>query len=234
MSSIRVAVVDDDGLIRDGLGAIFETQDDMELVGAAGDGNAGIALCDRVRPEIVLMDIRMPGLDGVSATAQIKERWPEIKVIVLTTFRDDAYIRSAIALGAEGYILKSSPADAIVENIRAVHRGATVLQSDVARTVGSMLTRGIDPASLPAGENGTTPGAVGDRDAGSDPLADLGLSPREREVLTLIAEGLSNKEIAASLNLSDGTVRNYISEILIKVDVRDRTQLAILYYKSLR
>ena len=234
MSSIRVAIVDDDGLIRDGLGAILETQDDIELVGAASDGDSGIALCDQARPQIVLMDIRMPGLDGVSAAAQIKERWPEIKIMMLTTFRDDAYIRSAIALGAEGYILKSSPADAIVESIRAVHRGATVLQSDVARTVGSMLSRGVDPESLPAGEKGATTETNNDPNAESAPLADLGLSPREQEILTLIAEGLSNKEIAASLNLSDGTVRNYISEMLVKTDVRDRTQLAILYYKSLR
>ena len=217
MNRIRVALVDDDALICDGLGAILETHDDIELVGSAENGEAGIALCRRAHPDVVLMDIRMPVLDGVAAAQRIKRTWPEMRVIMLTTFQDTASIRSAIALGVDGYILKSSSADTIVESVRAVYRGTTVLQDDVARTLGSMLT-------------GAT--AANARDTDRERLKALGLSPRELDILILIAHGHSNKEIAARLHLSDGTVRNYISDMLTKLDVRDRTQLAILYYRS--
>jgi DNA-binding NarL/FixJ family response regulator len=220
MDRIRVAVVDDDGLVRDGLGAILETHADIDFVGAAADGPAGVDLCDRVEPDVVLMDVRMPVADGVVATGRIKAAHPEIKVIILTTFDDSDYIRCAMDAGAEGYILKSSPADAIVESVRAVHRGTAVLQTEIARRLAGVL-RDLPRSSEVAG---------GSPAAGIDTL---GLSPREAEILTLIAEGLSNKEIAGRLNLSDGTVRNYVSEMLVKLDVRDRTQLAILYYRSL-
>ncbi len=220
MDKIRVAVVDDDGLIRDGLGAILETHDDMEFVGAAADGAAGVELCRRNAPDVVLMDVRMPVADGVAATARIKAELPHIKVIILTTFDDSDYIRGAIEAGAEGYILKSSAADAIVESVRAVHRGTTVLQTEIARRLAGVLRDPSGGGSDPGA--GATPGGI----------ATLGLAPREMEVLTLIAEGLSNKEIAGRLNLSDGTVRNYVSDMLVKLDVRDRTQLAILYYRS--
>lgn len=221
MDRIRVAVVDDDGLIRDGLGAILETHDDIEFVGAAADGAAGVELCRGSAPDVVLMDVRMPVADGVAATARIKAELPHIKVIILTTFDDSDYIRGAIEAGAEGYILKSSAADAIVESVRAVHRGTTVLQTEIARRLAGVMRD-------PDGGGASDPGA-GVKPAG---IASLGLAPREMEVLTLIAEGLSNKEIAGRLNLSDGTVRNYVSDMLVKLDVRDRTQLAILYYRS--
>ncbi|TVQ16941.1 MAG: DNA-binding response regulator [Spirochaetaceae bacterium] len=217
---MRVAVVDDDGLIRDGLGAILETHDDIEFVGAAGDGETGVELCRRANPDVVLMDVRMPGVDGVAATARIRAEQPQIKVIILTTFDDADYIRGAIDAGAEGYILKSSAADAIVESVRAVHRGTTVLQTEIARRLAGVRR---DSAGSEGGASGH----------GTPSIDALGLAPREAEILTLIAEGLSNKEIAGRLNLSDGTVRNYVSEMLVKLDVRDRTQLAILYYRSL-
>ena len=224
MVRIRVAVVDDDGLIRDGLGAILETHDDIEFVGAAADGAEGVDLCGRVTPDVVLMDVRMPGTDGVVATGRIKSAHPPIKVIILTTFDDADYIRGAMDAGAEGYILKSSPADAIVESVRAVHRGTTVLQTEIARRLAGTI-----------GPRAAAPGAGIGRGVGRPHgMSDaLGLAPRETEILTLIAEGLSNKEIAGRLTLSDGTVRNYVSEMLVKLDVRDRTQLAILYYRSL-
>jgi DNA-binding NarL/FixJ family response regulator len=220
MDRIRVAVVDDDGLIRDGLGVIIETHEDLEFVGSAADGEAGVTLCTSRQPDVVLMDIRMPALDGVGATTRIKECTPDVKVIVLTTFDDIDYIRGAMSAGAEGYLLKSSPADAIMESIRAVYRGTTVLQTEIARRLSSFVDH-------PRSDD--SPGAQADR----DPASRLGLSVREAEILTLIAEGLSNKEIAGRLHLSDGTVRNYVSEMLVKLDVRDRTQLAILYYRSL-
>lgn len=215
MHRIRVAAADDDGLVRDGLNAIVSTQADMEFVGAAEDGEGALSLCLRERPDALLLDVRMPKLDGVAATARIKAELPETKVIILTTFDDGDYIRGAIDAGAEGYLLKSSPAEAILESIRAVRRGTTVLQTEVARRLRSMLAAGPISSAPPA----TTGG--------------FGLSPRESEILTLIAEGLSNKEIAGRLGLSDGTVRNYVSDLLVKLDARDRTQLAILYYRSL-
>ena len=230
MDRIRVAVVDDDGLIRDGLGAILETHADIEFVGAAADGNAGVDLCRRANPDVVLMDVRMPVADGVVATGRIKAALPHIKVIILTTFDDADYIRGAMDAGAEGYLLKTSAADAIVESVRAVHRGTTVLQTEIARRLASTI--GCDaPAPGGGAVAGDAPAAGGDASGRSAPT--LGLAPREAEILTLIAEGLSNKEIAGRLNLSDGTVRNYVSEMLVKLDVRDRTQLAILYYRSL-
>ncbi len=210
MNAIRVGIADDDGLVRDGLGAILETHGDIDFVGSAADGEEAVALCRRENPDVMLMDIRMPVMDGVSATRAIKAE-TGVKVIILTTFDDSEYIRSAIALGAEGYLLKSSAADAIVESVRAVARGQTVLQNEVARHLGQIMQA-----------------------SPSTPTPALGLAPRENDILVLIAEGLSNKEIAAKLNLSPGTVRNYISEMLVKLDVRDRTQLAILYYRSLR
>ena len=221
MSKIRTGIVDDDGLIRDGLGAILETHEDIELAGTARDGEEAVELCERTRPDVVIMDIRMPVLDGVAATERIKRQWPDTKVIMLTTFLDGEYIRSAMAVGAEGYILKSSSADVIVESIRAVYRGTTVLQDDVARSLRSMLA--ADQVHR-----------QDQQDATRERLSAFAISPREFDVLTLIAQGLSNKEIAAELKLSDGTVRNYISEMLTKLDVRDRTQLAILYYRKLR
>lgn len=227
MERIRVAVVDDDGLIRDGLGAILETHGDIEFVGSAADGEAGVALCERLLPDVVLMDIRMPGTDGVGATVRIKKT-TDVKVIILTTFDDADYIRGAMEAGAEGYILKSAPADAIVESVRAVHRGTTVLHTEIARRLSAMIgpsiAEGVPVSAEPAARGGR-PAPAG--------LARLGLAPRELEILTLIAEGLSNKEIAGRLHLSDGTVRNYVSDMLVKLAVRDRTQLAILYYRSL-
>ena len=211
--SIRVAIADDDGLIRDGLGAILESYREIEVVGVAENGQQAVELCERERPDVVLMDIRMPVLDGVAATQRIKAESSATRVIILTTFDDGEYIRSAIALGAEGYILKSSPAEAIVESVHAVYRGHTVFQNDVARQLRGMIGHGASE---------------------SRSAKELHLAPRELEILTLIAEGYSNKEIAARLNLSDGTVRNYISGMLEKLEVRDRTQLAILYYRSLR
>ncbi len=207
---IRVAIVDDDGLVRDGLSAILDTHDDIAVVGTASNGQEGVSMCRTAQPDVVLLDVRMPVMDGVEATEQIKRHAPSVKIVILTTFNDTEYIRRAVSTGAEGYILKSSDADAIVESIRAVHRGHSVFQSEVADRLKSIISPGRGNASR-----------------------QLGLAPREAEILKLIAEGLSNKEIAGVLNLSDGTVRNYVSDMLVKLEVRDRTQLAIFYYRNI-
>lgn len=205
MKQYRVMICDDDALVRDGLSAILESYDDMIVAGIAEDGEQAVRLCRETSPDIILMDIRMPGTDGVRATGMIRKEFPGVKIMILTTFEDRDYIRSALSAGAHGYVLKSSPASSIVENIRTVCRGHTVLQENVARELPGMI-------SLPE-------------------VKIEGLSPREDEILKLIAQGFSNKEIASQLSISDGTVRNYISEILVKTGTRDRTQLAVLYYR---
>ncbi len=214
MGKILVAICDDDCLVRDGLGAIVNAQDDMSLIGTAADGDEVVAICQKNRPDVVIMDIRMTGTDGVTATSRIKAHDPTIKVVILTTFHDSDYVRGAMACAVDGYLLKNSPTEVILEAVRTAHIGAATFQSEIAVTVGKMISNTSAPSN-------------------DSRLMEL-LSPREREILTIIAEGFSNKEIAAHLQLSEGTVRNYISKMFEKTGARDRTQLAILYYKGNR
>ena len=199
---MKLIVVDDDGLIRDSLKLLLETEGDW-IVRTAPDGNAALELCHDERPDVALMDIRMPVCDGVAAIRRIKEAYPEVKIVMLTTFNDDGYIASAIDAGADGYLLKSTPADGIVERLRAVEKGAMVFDSGVNLTA---------------------------KKAASATFSEL--TERENEVLSLVATGLSNSEIASQLFLSQGTVRNTVSTILDKLDLRDRTQLAVHYWKN--
>jgi DNA-binding NarL/FixJ family response regulator len=198
--------VDDDGLIRDSLKLLFETKENWETR-AVCDGQAALEACGEALPDIILMDIRMPVCDGVEATRKIKAAYPGVKIIMLTTFTDDEYIAAALEAGAEGYLLKSTPADGIIERIRAVEKGAYVFDKGVKLT-----------AAKPAPE--PTPHCFPE------------LTERENEVLTHVAAGLSNNEIAEKLFLSRGTVRNCVSVILEKLDLRDRTQLAVFYWKN--
>ena len=205
---MKLLIADDDGLIRDSLKMM------LELTGGwtartASNGAEAIALCDREEPDIVLMDIRMPGCDGVEATRAIKLAHPDVKIIMLTTFSEEGYIAAAIDAGAEGYLLKSTPADGITERIRAVEKGAMVFDKGVRLSAQK--------------ERGSQPERKSQFDA---------LTQRENEVLALIATGLSNSEIAHKLYLSPGTVRNLVSGILEKLELRDRTQLAVYYWKN--
>ncbi len=206
---MKVLVVDDDTLIRDGLKILLELEEDFQVIGTAGNGYEAYEACRRDRPDLVLMDVRMPVMDGVLGTKLIKRDFPEIKVVILTTFKDDEYILEAIKSGAEGYLLKNQSSDNIVSSLRAVSQGNMVLEKEVAGTLSSKLKQGrqVTPASLD-------------------------ISPRELEVLKLVADGLSNKEISARLYLSDGTVRNYVTGLLEKLGLRDRTQLAIFYIRN--
>lgn len=206
---MRVIVVDDDALIRDSLTMLLELEADFEVIGAAVNGQEAFALCQKEQPDLVLMDIRMPVMDGVLGTKLIKEHFPAIKVVILTTFRDDEYIKEALKNGAEGYILKSQPADSIVDSLRAVGKGAIVLERAVASSLSAMLKEDEKKAG-----------------------ADLSLTDREMEILELVGQGLSNREIAETLFLSEGTVRNYVTVLLEKLNLRDRTQLAIFYLKN--
>ena len=201
---MKLIAVDDDGLIRDSLKLLLESEDGW-TVRTAADGDEALLLCHKEQPDVILMDVRMPVCDGVAATRLIKEAYPKVKIVMLTTFTDDGYISSAIDAGAEGYLLKSTPADGIVERIRAVEKGAMVFDKGVG-----LSAKKSDTISFPE------------------------LTERENEVLSLIAAGLSNGEIAEKIYLSQGTVRNTVSSILDKLDLRDRTQLAVHYWKNAR
>lgn len=205
---LKIIIVDDDALIRDSLTLILEMEADFQVVGTAANGQEAVALCGSTQPDLVLMDVRMPVMDGVLGTRRIREQYPDTKVVILTTFKDEAYIKEALKHGASGYILKSQPAESIVETLRAVARGNTVLESQVASSLTQMIREGKKMTQ-----------------------EDLQLTDREMAVLEMIAEGLSNREIAEKLYLSDGTVRNYITVLLDKLSLRDRTQLAIFYLK---
>ncbi len=206
---MKILIVDDDGLIRDSLKLLLGLEEDIEVIGTAKNGMEAFELCKANEPDIVLMDIRMPVMDGVLGTKLIKESFKNIKVVLLTTFKDDEYIREAIINGAEGYILKNQSSDSIIESLRTVYKGNTVFERDVVNAITGMMKE--DKKKSPS---------------------EFRLSDREFEVLALIADGLSNKEIADKLFLGEGTVRNYITNVLEKLELRDRTQLAIFYLKN--
>lgn len=207
---MKILITDDDTLIRDGLAMILETEEDMEIVGTASNGQEALSLCGKTHPDVVLMDIRMPIMDGVQATKNIKEQFRSVRVLLLTTFKDTDYIKSAIQYGADGYVLKSCGADKLVDSIRAVHGGNVVFEKEIA----SMLTN-----LMPKTEK-LTP-------------EKLGITEKEYEIMELVGRGLSNKEIAAQLFIGEGTLRNNISVLLEKLQLRDRTQLAIFYIRRL-
>lgn len=207
---MRVLIVDDDALIRDSLKMLLQMEPDIQVTGTAVNGQEALEKAGEQNPDLVLMDIRMPVMDGVISTKRIKETHPHIKIVILTTFKDDEYIKEALKNGAEGYILKSQPAESIIESLRAVAMGNTVLEANIAQSVKEMLQQQQAPK----------------------PPQDLNLTPRELEIMALVGEGLSNKEIAAKLFISEGTARNYVTALLEKLDLRDRTQLAIFYLKN--
>lgn len=210
---ISVLLVDDQRLLREGLRTLLELHGDMHVVGEAGDGREAERLVELLRPRVVLMDLRMPRQDGVTATGRITARWPEVQVLVLTTYADDELVFRSIAAGASGYLLKDVGSDALAEAIRAAVRGESPLQPSVARKLLRRLRADAAPAtgvpSLPAAQPGDA------------------LTMREVDVLRLLGTGASNREIAECLSLTEGTVKNYISAILAKTGTRDRTQAAL-------
>ncbi|KAB3533587.1 response regulator transcription factor [Alkaliphilus pronyensis] len=207
---MKVLIVDDDALIRDSLKIILELEDSFEVVGVAANGQEALNICSQKNVELVLMDIRMPVLDGVQATKEIKSRFNSIKVVILTTFMDDEYIKEALKNGAEGYILKSQSSDSIIESLKMVMMGNVVFEKDVVDTLKTIINKEKQKQEL-----------------------NFDLTNREMEIMKLVGEGLSNKEIAAKLFLSEGTARNYVTNLLEKLDLRDRTQLAIFYLKNI-
>lgn len=207
---IKILLVDDQNLIRQGLKALLELESDLEVVGEAENGEIALHLVEQLQPDVVLMDIRMPVMDGVAATREIQRRFAKIKVLVLTTFDDDEYVKAALHNGAMGYLLKDTPSEELAVAIRAVHKGYTQLGPGIVK---KLLTQQIP--NLTSTQSLSPPPILAE------------LTPREKEVLRLIATGANNREIAQTLYISEGTVKNHVTNILNRLNLRDRTQAAI-------
>jgi DNA-binding NarL/FixJ family response regulator len=209
--SPRVVIADDQALVRGGFRMILDAKEDMEVVGEAGDGGEAVALVERERPDVVLVDVRMPGMDGIEATRRIVTSGSPARVVVLTTYDADEYVFSALRAGASGFMLKDVRPPELVEAIRIVARGDALLAPSVTRRL-------LDRFA------GTLPD-------GAEPSPDLSeLTDREREVLRFVALALSNAEIAARLHLTEATVKTHVSSVLRKLGLRDRVQAVVLAY----
>ncbi|MGH2493586.1 MAG: response regulator [Ktedonobacteraceae bacterium] len=225
---IRVLIVDDQTLVREGFRKLLELEPDFEIAGTAGDGEAALILVERlyeqaIPPDVILMDIRMPRMDGIVATRAIKERWPGAHIVILTTFDDTELIHAGLRAGALGYSLKDITADELAMTVRTAARGQVLLQPDIASKVFSAFA----PAR-PSSPTPNYPAAPTSAPTYIDPTTNLEpLTEREREILSLVARGASNRQIAENLYLTEGTVKNHMSNILSKLGVRDRTQAAI-------
>lgn len=208
---IRVLLVDDQRLMRDGMRTLLSLEEDLEVVGEAGDGQEGVRLALQRRPDVILMDIRMPGMNGVDATGAIRRALPQSKVLILTTFDDDAMVMDALLEGASGYLTKDLPAEEIALAIRSVQSGGVIMPPPIAAKVVAELAR-----RTPAGAR------AGQRESALPELTD-----REREVLHLLGQGFSNKELAEALHITEGTAKNHVSSVIEKLGLRDRTQAAL-------
>ena len=213
---IRVLLVDDQSLLRMGFRLILEAEPDIEVAGEAGDGATGVSMAAALRPDVVLMDVRMPGMDGIAATAAITAAGPASRVLILTTFDLDQYVFAGLKAGASGFLLKDAPPAELLSAVRTVAAGDAVLAPSATRRL-------IDQFAplLP------DPGRQQDRDALLSQLTD-----RERDVFAELAAGRSNREIAAALYLSEGTVKIHVGRILAKLGLRDRVQAVVLAYES--
>jgi DNA-binding NarL/FixJ family response regulator len=207
MYAVKIVICDDQAIIRDGLELLLKLESDMEIVGLAQNGIDALELVEKFHPDLVLMDLKMPGLNGVEATRQICADFPQVKVLILTTFDDDNWLFDAIRAGASGYILKDTPRQKVIEAIRGTVNGQSFLDPSVT---GKVLNQLANRQELP------------------ESLLTEKLSERETDVLRLLSRGLSNGDIANRLHLSEGTVRNHVSTIFSKLDVVDRTQAAII------
>jgi DNA-binding NarL/FixJ family response regulator len=202
---IRLLLVDDENLIRRGLKALLKLEADLEIVGEAENGTDAIAQVEKLQPDVVLMDIRMPIMDGVAATRQICQQFSTTKIIILTTFADEDYVAQALRYGAAGYLLKDTPSEELAQAIRMVYKGYTQLGPGIGKVMGQ----------IPVASKSTPPGWEE-------------LTPRELEILKLIAKGSSNREIAEALYIAEKTVKNHVTRILDRLSLRDRTQAAII------
>ncbi len=204
---MKILICDDQAVIRDGLELLLNLEKDFQVVGLAQDGAQAIDLAAEKSPDLVLMDLKMPGMNGIEATRQIRSRFPQIKILVLTTYDDDEWVFDAIRAGADGYLLKDTPREQIISAVRGTFLGKSYIDPGVAgKLLHQVSSNQKQPSSL---------------------LTDR-LTDRETDVLRLLAKGLNNNEIASQLHLSEGTVRNHVSAILDKLNVSDRTQAAVI------
>ena len=209
---IRVLLADDQELVREGFRMILDAQDDIEVVGEATDGAEAVSLARELRPDVVLMDVRMPGTDGIEATRRLLARRAQTRVLILTTFDLDEYIYEAMKAGASGFLLKDVPRSQLVEGIRTVARGDALLSPSITRRLVEQFVRRPRPDGIPP------------------ELAEL--TERELEVMRLVARGFSNAEIAQQLYLSEATVKTHVARMLHKLRLRDRVQVVVLAYES--
>jgi DNA-binding NarL/FixJ family response regulator len=213
VTPVRVLLVDDDDLMRAGLRSVLSSDETIEVVGEAGDGRVAGQRVRELSPDVVLMDIRMPNLDGISATREILATRPEAKVVILTTFEEDDYIFGALSAGASGFLLKRTSPEQLIGALHAVAAGDSLLSPSVTRRVIERMARQPAPDT-----------------SSSERLDEL--TPRERDVLELVARGLSNNEIAAELVVEESTVKTHVKRILMKLHLRDRVQAVIFAYES--
>ncbi len=213
--TIRLLIVDDQELVRVGFALFLQTQEGLEVVGEAADGQQALVRAQELRPDVILMDIRMPVMDGIEATARLRdlEVDPRPRVLVLTTFDLDEYVYGALRAGAAGFLLKDAPRERLIEAIRVVHGGEALLSPSITRRLIEDYARRTDPIEPP------------------DALL-RELTPREREVLILVARGLSNNEIARRLVVTEATVKSHVGNLLMKLGLRDRVQAVVLAYEN--
>jgi DNA-binding NarL/FixJ family response regulator len=211
--TIRVALVDDEAMVRVGLRMVLSAEPDLEVVGEAADGGAAVDMVAETSPDVVLMDVRMPGVDGIEGARRVLAATPDVKVVVLTTFDEDEYVEAALRAGVSGFLLKVAPPERLVDAVRTVASGGGLLDPSVTvRVIESFAT--VAPARV-------------QRSARLDSLTE-----RERDVLRLIGRGMSNAEIAAELYLGETTVKTHVSNVLAKLGVRDRVQAVVAAYES--
>jgi DNA-binding NarL/FixJ family response regulator len=215
MADIKVLVVDDQRLVREGIASLIAIQDGLEVVGLAVDGRQALEKAMELRPDVILMDVRMPEMDGIAATIEIRRKLPDCQILMLTTFDDEEYIVKSLRAGASGYLLKDIPAEDLAQAVRLTHAGIYQLSPSVAGKLVGQL--GKVNAS--------------DQDQIKPALLEIDLTEREMDVLHLLATGATNREIATELCLSEGTVKNHVSNILSRLGLRDRLQAALFAHE---
>jgi len=213
MKAVRVLIADDDNLMRAGLRAVLSSDGRIEVIGEAADGREAIEQARLLAPDVVLMDVRMPGLDGIAATREIATSVPHSRLLVLTTFEDDDYVFGALSAGASGFLLKRTEPEQLIDAIHTIAAGESLLSPAVTRTVIDRMVRYVQPDP-----------------SSSRRLREL--TPRERDVLELVARGLSNAEIADALTVEESTIKTHMKRILDKLDLRDRVQAVIMAYET--
>lgn len=215
--TISVLIADDDPLLRQGVRVVLASAEDLRVVGEAGDGLEAVTLCSELQPDVVLMDVRMPGIDGIEATHRITAKHAEVRVLVLTTFRHDDYVWGALRAGASGFLLKRTPPERLIDAVRTIHNGDALLDSAVTRDL-------IDHFVLGGGS-----GLDGNAD---DRAAVELLTEREQQVLRLVALGHSNAELASALTIAESTAKTHLKRIMPKIGARDRAQAVVVAYRS--